>query len=486
VNWRLPETGIALLIAFGFACAGELLLGRRSRSVFGWNESFLVGAGFFAAILFPLSIVLGQRALVCVLVLFVVAVVFLLASRAGGPTSRRGVSEPEDCEDGRAGELPRHEEADRAQSLLRSPASVTLFLLILASALLFWFFNLHVAFAWDGFQTWATKGFLLFHRGALSPEMWAGSLEEGRSGRAVNYPPLVPLFEALTALVRGRFDFPGVKPVFLVFYLSTLLSVFRAIRAVASRQLALAATAFTMLLPTFISRQSTGGNADLPEAACVAAVVAAWLCAGEDSRGWRSPLPWLLGTCVLIKSEGAILVVVALAAGLLVAPRRRPSAGGIVVVLAFIALRMLYRLWTIIPDPTYGPVNLENTARAISRLSLVGRLCLSELASFAQWGLFWPAFALAAAALIWRGDAKLRALALASLLGLLAYTAIFLYSNWAAGLQIHIAQAYRRLLTQLVPAAAACLAAGYATLLTPPRGAGNASKEKPAGAAASG
>jgi hypothetical protein len=484
VKLRLVETAAALLVACGFASLAEICLGRRSRNLLEWNESFVIGGGIAAALLFPLSMLSPRGALDAVLV--------LLALAAGGVSARMLIF--------RSNATVQWEPA-RSNDRWR-PAALILAALVAAAAAAFWLLDLRTAFAWDGFQTWGTKAYLLYRDRGLRPEMWPGSQNEARSGRTVSYPNLVPLYETLVAVLRGRFEFLGVKPVFLVFYLSMLVSTYRGGKALNSERhdspkphasprgptpplhrvergfqnerspeaktWALAAVALLALLPTFTARQSVGGNADLPEAAVVAALAAAWLAENPRAGRWSSSVPWLLGALLMVKSEGGILFGVAcLSAALLgiradVLSKVRRNAGGLAVGATLLAGRFLYLHWTTVPETTYGPIDAAHLAQALERLGLVTRLCLRELGDFSQWGLFWPAFVLSAIACLRWGNHRQKVLALAAAMGVAAYSGIFLFTNWPVELQVQ--QAYRRLLTQIVPAAVLTLVAAYRAL----------------------
>lgn len=478
MSLRLPETALALAVACGFASLAELCLRRRSRDLLDWNESFLIGAGLAAAVLFPLSLLLPARALETVLVVLAVSAAavalrtLFLARRAAPEGPQTGSERPD-----------------------TSPTAVLLFLVIGAAATAFWALDLRAAFAWDGFQIWATKAFLLFQRHALTPEMWPGSVNEARSGRTVTYPNMLPLYEALVASLRGRFDFLGVKPIFLGFYLSMLVSTYRGAAArhhppspsprgegqagrpgkrLLARGLPLATVALLALLPTFTSRQSTGGNADLPQAAAVAALGAAWLAEDPRAGRWNSPVPWLLGALLMVKSEGIILFAVACLAAMLLAIGRgflsklHANAGSLAVGSILLAGRILYLRWTTVPDLLCGPIDTAHLAQAWERVGLVTRLSFRELADFRQWGFFWPAFFVSSLVAVRWGGARAKVLALATALAVAAYTGIFLFTNLPV--QLHVEQAYRRLLTQIAPAAVATLAAAFTVLTSPAAG----------------
>ncbi len=446
MTFRLAATAASLLVAAGMASLGEITLRRRSADVFGWNESFLIGAGICAAVLFPLSLLAPRRAL-DVLAFSLLGAATVIPIRV--VRARR----------------ERTADSAKARSAARGRWDVVIPAFIVVAVGIFWILDLRTAFAWDGFQIWATKAFLLFKDGALRPEMWPGSVYEGRSGRTVSYPPLVPLFEALTARIGGRFEFLDLKPVFALFFASLLISAAKAAREIAaSIPGRLALVAMIASLPVFTIRPMIGGNADLPLAAVVAALAAAWLEADLREGRWNSPFLWLLGALLTAKSEGLILflVVAATAGVLLVAGRGRrdaPGPAGIFVAGLFLADRAFYLRWTSIPDRTIEPIGAASLVRAFQRAPEVARLCARELVSVSQWGFFWPAFGVAATIALGLAPRRHKAMALAALLALLAYSALFLLTNWPVAL--HIAQAYRRLLAQLAPAAAITMFAGY-------------------------
>jgi hypothetical protein len=166
-----------------------------------------------------------------------------------------------------------------------------------------------------------------------------------------------------------------------------------------------------------------------------------------------------------VKSEGLILfLVVAATAGVLALAggrmrRDAPARAGILVAALFLADRALYLRWTSIPDPTIEPIGTESLVRAFRRIPEVARLCGDALVRVPRWGLFWPAFGVASVIVLCFAPRRQKAVALAALLGLLAYSALFLLTNWQVAL--HVSQAYNRLLAQLAPAAAITLFAGY-------------------------
>lgn len=289
--------------------------------------------------------------------------------------------------------------------------------------------------------------------GRLSPEPWP---ETRYLDRLVNYPPLVPMLEALLSRLRGAFDFDAVKPVFLLFYLSMILSTHRAARALLPQQEALAVTALVAFLPPLSTRSAAGGYADLPLAAFAAGTLAAALRIDKESRESRLAFALLAGSLLMVKNEGLVLFTVTL---LVAAPAWRRHLGEVFVLALFLALRLGYLSWLAVPDDTYGPLDAAHLRQALDRASEVALRCGREGLHWRAWGLFWPAFALAVPALLWRSSARERRVAAAAALSVCANTGVFLFTNWPVAL--HIEQSYSRLLSQIAPVAAVVIAAAW-------------------------
>jgi hypothetical protein len=113
--------------------------------------------------------------------------------------------------------------------------------------------------------------------------------------------------------------------------------------------------------------------------------------------------------------------------------------------------------WLGVHDTTWGPLDANHLARALSNVGLVASLCLRFLLDPRAWGLFWPAFFLASVLIAASGSARLTCLAIATATTIVVYAAIFLMTNWS--FEVHIAGAYSRLLAQLAPAAAVVIGA---------------------------
>ncbi len=441
------EIGIALFLAAGFGALGETVLWRRSTNLLSWNESFLVGAGTAAALLFPLSMLFRSGALRTELALLTIALVLVAAGRLGRT-------------------IPLQRTPARRPETTRDPFARPLFLAIALISLLFTTLNFRYSLLWDGFQVWASKAQLLYYLGQLAPEWYPGSLGQAL---ALDYPPLVPLYEALLCVVRGGFDFDVLKPVFVVFYVSMLLSTFAAARAILPRRLALTAALLLALLPAVSTRAAAGGYADMPQAAFVAGVIASALSSAKGRPGLQRPLPWLIGSLTTVKSEGTLLaVIVCLAIAFLwwsETPRRfvercREEAAAAAVIVGFFGLRIAYRRWVNVSDLVYGPIDASHLARAPSLLRVEAQLFWNALLDLREWALLWPAFLVAAFILLWRGARRERCLTLGTAVGIGVYSGIFLFSNIPPA--VHIPNAYPRLLVHLAPAVSVIILLGYA------------------------
>lgn len=437
---RFVATAVAVGLAALLAGAGALVLGRRPRGLVGWNEAFLVGGGLAAALLFAFSAALGPFALLSLATLVASAgVAGLVFARRRSP----------------CGGAPAPEAAPGPIDLLLAAWTVAA-LLVFAAA------NVRYHLLWDGLYVWATKAMLLFDEGRLAPVLWAGPELEGRVGRVAAYPPLVPLLEALVALVRGSFDFDAGKPVFVLFYASLLAGSYGAGRSLGGRRAGLLAAALVAALPPLSTSWAAGGYADMPQAAALVALVGALLRGDETGPPWRQSAPWLLGAVVSVKSEGTILAVLALGACALAAvlagglrgaaAAARRQAGALLVAAAFLAQRMAYTEWTAAPYALdYRPVNAATLVDALRRVPEVAGLVLAEMARVRSWGLLWPAFGVAGAALVLRGGVRVRALALSTAAAVALYASTFLFTNWPVAL--HVQTALDRILAQLAPAA---------------------------------
>lgn len=437
----------ALAVGMMFVALGELLLFRPCRSLSSAFESLAVGAGAAAALLFPLSLLAGTRALALLLGMLILALVTVAALRFGRwkgreiNTVRRSID-------------------------FRDWLSILLLCLIVAASICFALLNWRMAYLWDGFQIWASRAQMLFVEGRLAPESFPEAMHVAAK---IRYPPLIPMYEVFTAIVRGGFDFDRFKPIFLVLFLGMVAVTYEAGRRVAGSRAGLMAAALVALLPQLATGSAAGGYADMPLAFFVAALTSAVLAGEEDRRGF-SATPWLLGALCMVKDEGLVLAAIAVmttasywlltASRVPVGTRLKNNAAGILIAAAMIMSRVAYLRWLDYQDSTFLDVNRDTFPIAMHRIPEVAALGLGHVFDLGMWGLFWPAFLTSTVIiLVMRCDARIRAISLSVLLAVGAFFGMFLFTNWE--LALHINQALPRLLAQVAPAAAVVMVAAY-------------------------
>lgn len=436
----------ALFLACSLAAVGDLVVGRMSENWFSANQSFILGATLVAALFFPSSFLLGRNALAAVFSGLCAAGAFWILMQL-----RR---------------VPRLARTAR-QWQRPNVVEIAAVLAILTCALYFFAQTLANSFGSDGLHIWARRAIMLFHAGTLTTEPWPGA---GYDLRILDYPPMIPLLEALSARFQGYFDFQNCKPIFCLFYCSLLVSLYSSARSLAGRTAALMMTAAIALLPGVTAEHDWIGFADLPMACVVAAIVAAAARRGPDSWSFRDPLPWLTAGLLTVKSEGTILFSLTLASGAfaLLITRRFDArfARGLwksaLILLGGLALRLAYVRWTGIADPTYGPLDRVHLSRAIFLWADIPAVCLPKLLDLSTWGLLWIALIPSVVIVAWKGSALQRSLAVGALGALACYTAIFYFTNWE--FVEHIDKSYARLLAHIVPAASMVILSAWKLL----------------------
>jgi hypothetical protein len=450
---------LAIVIAYCLSAVGEAALNRWSRTLAEWNMAFLVGLSLTSTVFFPLSWLFKSKALNMTAVgLILIGIASAVRRVIAG---RGGVSQS----------------AHASASAVQGMAPKLLLALLMLVVAQFAVQNYRLVYLWDGYQIWATKALVLFHRGAMTqnvltphePDLVAFPNCCDGAERVAAYPQTVPLFEALVVRFEGQFNWEALKAIFPFFFVSLLISTFEASLAFVRPVAALAACLLLAFVPAVSAHETVGGYADMPEAALLAGVLAALFLGGDvGSPSYRQPAPWVLGGLLLVKSEGAILLGVACAAIALVWASRgwrdfldalRRYSGAITVVATCAVLRALYLEWMDTKDLTYGPIDKLHLVHAYQRLWQVPEVCAHYMLDRSEWGVFWPVFFLAVPIVLWKGAARERALTCGALAVIAAYNAIFYFTNWT--FRLHIEQAYTRLLVQLAPAAALVTVVGY-------------------------
>lgn len=438
MSLRLPETIIVAALAYCFMALGVVITGRRPSGILQHNQAFLVGLSAAAMSLFPLSVLLANRALLAILAVLLWAGVREFRHRSLRVAS---VHIPAVCTS-RKNWLP-----------LTILSMVTV---------IFVYLNWRVAFAWDGYQVWATKALFLHERGGLTPYPFYPDTYE----RLVDYPSMIPLYQSLVTYLRGEFIWESVKPVFFPFFLSLLISTYHAATGLVDCHRALWAAALVPLAPGISMLTSAGGYVDMPQAVFVAAVTAALLCrAQSEPTGLRDPVPWLMAGMTAVKSEGLILFVITCGVILLawraegdVRSKLKANSAAILLALSAPVLKFLLLRWNHSQDREFG----ADMIRTLQRLWDVPFLAYGYLSDFRYWGFLWPSLALAIAVVLWRGTKQERLLGMAAGAAVFAYTGIFYFTNW--DLRLHMESAYQRILAQLVPISFLCIIAGVRVL----------------------
>jgi hypothetical protein len=330
---------------------------------------------------------------------------------------------------------------------------VGLFVLMLALCQ-FIIHNLRLSYLWDGYQIWASKAQLLFYKGGLSRDWFL----PGEYERVLEYPPLISLWEALIAYIRGEFEWNSLKVIFPYFYVSALVSVYYLTRTFASRQVSVCTAACVALIPCFATRFAIGGYADMPQACFVVGAVSAFAKLDSSAGLFRKLAPWILLGVLLIKAEGSFLTLIFAGVALVFYGFRRTVLKMLkihydlwAVPLAGFLMRVAYIKWLGRVDPTYGPMDREHILHAW-RLGLsVPTFCAKYIVDRGEWGLLWPAFFLSACFVLLFCRRFQKAVALGCLTSVAAYTGIFYFTNW--DYKWHIELAYNRLLIQIAPVA---------------------------------
>jgi len=174
----------------------------------------------------------------------------------------------------------------------------------------------------DAMHNFAIVARVFETHGSLAP----GALAELQFAGHTDYPPLVPLNEALLFLAAGDARALAIKPFFALAHLALLLLVAEAcFRALPPRRAA-ALAAFAMLTP-FFGMQATEGYADLRLAASTLLLaLAGWQLQRAPSARRAVLFAACAASCALTKFEGLAIALAAAPLPLLLAARSARSA----------------------------------------------------------------------------------------------------------------------------------------------------------------
>lgn len=338
------------------------------------------------------------------------------------------------------------------------PAAVAL-LTALMAAIRQWF---RPILAHDGFAIYAVKAVAFFQDGGITREF----LSRGYPHR--DYPPLVPVGEAWTAMVMGRWDQRAIKVQLSLYLLAAVLVIAGVVGRRHGRLAGWSAAAALALTPQ-VFRWASHATCDWPLAVfLMAGLAVGWEALEEGRRGMAASVLLLTGA-VWTKNEGlplAGLVLVGLAVGY--GRSRDPSGRPRWIRLAptWIILPLLAAPWLLLrislglTDDNLNSMSLEapRILANLERLPGILGYMLQEMVQSGgdpqaggRWLMGWVAFG---AALVIRslrsGPGRLRPLALVVLLQLAMHGSIFVVTPQK--LDLLVVSALDRLLLQVYPA----------------------------------
>lgn len=303
---------------------------------------------------------------------------------------------------------------------------------------------------WDGTVVWFHKARMLHASDGVMP---ASTLADAtRSWTAPDYPLQVPLAMAWVLRWQAVEDERAMKLLPAAWYAAVLVLIAAAVVERSGRAWPVARASAAVLVVATSPRllvgegSLTSGYADGPMAALLAALL--WIAArsnwGRD-RTWRALLVCAAICLAWTKQEGA--VAVAVVAGTCVVAQRDRRAGLFAV--PGLAVASLWQVSTLVSGaPTTMAYTFVGLGPTLQRVPLIVRGYVGEMASFATWGVSWPAVAFVLVARgRWIDPQHLVAVTLTTTIGAVA----FLFSAWpdvAAHLQVTVG----RQLVQALPA----------------------------------
>ncbi len=313
---------------------------------------------------------------------------------------------------------------------------------------------------WDGLLVWEIKARYAFLNGGVLPDAYFQ--KAGRAFSHPDYPLAIPFAQLWIYLWLGEANQFWAKLIFPIFYgVGASILALLASRITGRRWIGLLLAILLFFVPQ--ASLSTGsaivGYADFPLSILYLAAVG-YLLASLRPEACDSSVP-IFGACLAclpwIKNEGAILCLVAAGvAGLLMLLGRLPRRYFVALIpgpLMALGWRLFLRSVHVVPTVDFVSINRESVTANFSRLPAIYRVIFSEVSTFANWGVFWLAAALAFLFLIyrWRYLTE-RLLALLIVTPVVLYSGIYVFSAWTRYLD-HVASSVPRLLMQLVPVA---------------------------------
>jgi hypothetical protein len=310
---------------------------------------------------------------------------------------------------------------------------------------------------WDGLLNWEMKARYAFLSGGVIPSSYYSSA--GRAFSHPEYPLGIPFTELWLYLWMGEPNQFWVKIIFPLFYAAgaPLLALLVA-RLSGKRWIGLTTAALLPFVPS-ISASPGGivvGYVDVPLSVFYL-VALGYLLLWFQSADSGSAVAFAACSALLpwIKSEGVILwaVLVLLGSALSVSKRRIPQfvvsiLPGVALILAWRIFLKIVRVW---PPSDFSRPSFSLLRTNADRLGKILTTSIGELSQPVHWSIFWLLVAVAIIYLMSSRKLEKALLALAVILPVVLYSAMYLFSAWPS-FTAHMTSSMPRLLLHVMPA----------------------------------
>ena len=334
------------------------------------------------------------------------------------------------------------------------PGSLAFAGLLLGQAWLVTLASLNQRLGWDGLFVWDIKArAVCLNQGMLPLDLFS---DRSRLMLHPYYPLLLPLNEAWLYGWLGRCDQSWAKLIPPLFYLAAVGLLYAAGTRLGGHWLnGLTAAGLLFFVPQVTTGATgvTSGNADFPLAVVYLGAVV-YLCDyyGTGDRAAARLVGALGALLPWVKSEGIILWLAVAALAALAAGRRRDWQALAVSVLPGALVVGLWRLFLRLADapPTrdFLPVTLETLRANTNRARPILEAVVAQMGNVDLWGYIWPGgLVIAALGVLYFRRREYIVLALAVILPLLCYSAIYLFT--ALPLAWHLSHSLDRLMLHL-------------------------------------
>jgi len=328
--------------------------------------------------------------------------------------------------------------------------------LALEVAVIFYLSYVHTL-GWDGLQNWEIKARYAYANAGVIPGDYLR--DAGRGFTHPEYPLAIPFTELWVYFWLGDTNQFWTKTVFPLFYgAGVVLLVAISTRLTGKSWPGL----ITSILLFFVPQISTEGGsavvgyADFPLSVFYLATIGYLLCAvGSDHAAYfriygacLTLLPW-------VKSEGAILWLVAALCGVLLILMKKKSARCLLALAPGLAVIVGWRFYLgamhAVSSSDFTPVTLTTLLSNIHRLGPIMSMLFSEFTRLETWSLFWLLVAVAGTLHFCRHrDLRSVVLAIAFLGPISIYSFAYIFSSWPDYIS-HVGLSISRLLMHIAP-----------------------------------